>query len=82
MRGLTLLFVLNAGCSPQTATASVPNNNQNKIIRTLTIAPQIISPTAPIVTPTVINTNTLLEMQVPYSRIQHLEYSHWPFAQI
>ncbi len=66
---MALLLVLNVGCSPQGITSSVPNNNENKIIPTLTIAPPIASsPAVSIITPTVINTNTSIEMQVPYSK--------------
>ncbi len=36
--------------------------------RTLTTAASITSPTAPVVTPTLTNTNTSIEMQVPYNR--------------
>ena len=64
MGAVTLLLVLNVGCSPQSVTISVPNDNENKIIPTLTTAP----PIAPIITPTEMNMNTSIEMQMPYSK--------------
>ena len=58
MGTVTLLLVLNVGCSPKREIISFPNNNENKIILTPT--------NAPLITPAIMNTP--IEMMVPYSK--------------
>ena len=58
MGTVTLLLVLNVGCSPKREIISIPTHNENKITPTPT--------NAPVITPTMMNTP--IEMMVPYSK--------------